>query len=122
MASEPEITVPASTATSGTAPATDRASVFFLTNHAALSITLVVGAFFLVLNLLLFAAIYRRNRRARRQPGTKQVTTTGFYANVPPGRNLNKRNLSFFIFPLGSASSFFSMRMRSSSDRYIEAV
>lgn len=34
----------------------------FWANQAALSITLVVGTFFLVINLLLFAAIYRRNQ------------------------------------------------------------
>ena len=41
-----------------------------LTNHAALSITLVAGSFFVTLNLLLFVAIYRRRFElmARRKP------------------------------------------------------
>lgn len=53
----------------------------FWTNQAALSITLVVGTFFLVINLLLFAAIYRRNRCRDRSgardgpPPDKQVTS-----------------------------------------------
>jgi len=65
-------------------PASGTGGSFFvsMTNQAALSITLVVGTFFLVLNLLLFAAIYRRNRsssarRANRTPSEpkhQQVT------------------------------------------------
>ena len=41
-----------------------------LTNHTALSITLVAGSFFVTLNLLLFVAIYRRRFElmARRKP------------------------------------------------------
>ena len=40
---------------------------YFWTNQAALSITLVLGTFFLVVNLVLFAAIYRRQQQCRRK-------------------------------------------------------
>ncbi len=40
---------------------------YFWTNQAALSITLVLGTFFLVVNLILFAAIYRRQQQCRRK-------------------------------------------------------
>ena len=72
MASEPgaSLVLNAVNGTSG------RWSVLW-TSEAALSITLVVGTFFLVINLLLFAAIYRRNRCRDRSgsPADKQVTS-----------------------------------------------
>ena len=42
-------------------------STFFFTSHTALSVTLIIGLLFLLLNLLLFGAIYhQRSRRIKK--------------------------------------------------------
>lgn len=51
---------------------------FFWTNEIALCIILVLGAFFLVANVILFAAIYRRRVTCgkRKQDASNQVNTS----------------------------------------------
>jgi preprotein translocase subunit SecG len=51
---------------------TTAGTVASLTNNTALSITLIVGLFFLALNLLLFGAIYRQRMNHHRK-SKKQV-------------------------------------------------
>lgn len=91
MASEPGASLVLN-AGSANGTSSGRWSVFW-TNQAALSITLVVGTFFLVINLLLFAAIYRRNVCRRRDrsgldaaaSADKQVTIPRLYLALSVG-------------------------------------
>lgn len=47
-------------------PAPSSSGNIFVANQAALSITLVVGSFFLVINILLLAAVYQHRSRSSR--------------------------------------------------------
>ena len=47
-------------------PASSSSGNIFVANQAALSITLVVGSFFLVINILLLAAVYQHRSRSSR--------------------------------------------------------
>ena len=95
-------------------------AVAFLTNHAALSITLVAGSFFVTLNLLLFVAIYRRRFEltARRKRTvilfiSLSLSFLHFFSKL--GTNHETKESSLFLRRYHIINSFQSTRNRVST-------